>query len=120
MKRLTIKDVARQAGVSIGTASRVINGAPNVEVENKARVLAAIEALGFLPSRAAQSMRRGSSQEIGIIVRDITTPVLAGFVRAAQTVFEQSGYILLISSADNHKERELELLNKLRRRRIDG
>ncbi|WP_196812897.1 LacI family DNA-binding transcriptional regulator [Cupriavidus sp. WS] len=120
MKSVTIRDVAREAGVSVGTASRVINEASNVEPENRVRVRAAIEKLGFVPNRAAQSMRNGSNREIGIIVRDITIPVLAGFVKAAQSVFDQAGYVLLISSAENEKSRELELLSLLRRRRVDG
>lgn len=120
MKRATIRDVAREAGVSLGTASRVINAAPNVEVEIRTRVLAAVERLGFVPNRAAQEIRKGRSNEIGIIVRDITTPVLAGFVRAVQDVFERAGYVLLISSSDNRKDREMELLRQFRRRHLDA
>lgn len=120
MKRVTIRDVAREAGVSLGTASRVINAAPNVELEIKTRVLAAIERLGFVPNRAAQEIRKGRSNEIGIIVRDITTPVLAGFVRAVQDVFERAGYVLLISSSDNRKDREMELLRQFQRRHLDA
>ena len=120
MKRITIRDVAKQADVSIGTASRVINGAPNVEAAYRTRVLAAIKQLGFVPNRAAQEVRKGRSREIGIIVRDITTPVLASFVRAAQDLFEEAGYGLLICSSDNRKDRELELLRRFRQRRIEG
>jgi LacI family transcriptional regulator len=117
---VTIKDVAKEAGVSLGTASRVINNVASVDAKNRARVHAAIEKLGFIPNRSAQSMRKGLSGEIGILVRDFTIPVLGGFVRAVQTVLDEAGYILLISSTENRKNRELDLLGQLSRRRVDG
>ncbi|QIL83808.1 LacI family transcriptional regulator [Diaphorobacter sp. HDW4A] len=115
-----MRDVARIAGVSVGTASRVINDAANVEKSNKDRVLKAIEELGYVPNRAAQGVRGKRTREVGIIIRDITIPVLAGFVKAAQTVFEEAGAVLLISSAGTRRERELELLEQFRKRTVDG
>jgi LacI family transcriptional regulator len=119
MTSVTIRDVARMAGVSVGTASRVINNASTVGPDNVLRVREAISKLGFVPDRNAQAMR-GNSYEIGIIVRDITIPVLAGFVKAAQTVFDAHGYAMLINSVENNRGRELQMLDQFCRRRIDG
>ena len=120
MRKVTIRDVAREAKVSIGTASRVINGVANVDPPYRRRVLEAVDKLGFIPNRAAQDIRRGRSQEIGIIVRDIAVPVLGGFVKAAQCVFEEAGYVLLVCSTENLKNRELDILRRFRQRRIEA
>jgi len=119
-KKPTIKELAAAAGVSVGTASRVINKHPNVGEAVLRRVNDAIERLGFTPDSAAQSMRGGTTRSIGIIIRDITVPALASFTRAAQDALHEAGYVLLILCSTDSKERELELLEVLRKRRVDG
>jgi LacI family transcriptional regulator len=116
----TIKDVARKAGVSLGTASRVLNRHQSVSEAMRARVEQAIVDLGFRPDAVAQSMRRGATQTIGIVIRDITVPVLAGFVKSIQDVLYEAGYTLVIAGSEDRRERELDLLNRLARRRVDG
>ena len=73
------------AEVSIGTASRVINGNDTVGADVRGRVLSAIEALGYRPDAIAQSMRRGSTQIIGCVIRDINIPSLAASTASART-----------------------------------
>ncbi len=116
----TIRDVATAAGVSLGTASRVINGHASVTPEVRHRVEAAIAALGYVPNPLAQGMRRGATRTAGVMVRDITVPALAGFVRAAQDLLQHSGFTLLITCSEDRREQELELLRRLAGRRIDG
>ncbi len=118
--RVTIREVAQRAGVSVGTASRVMNGHANVAAAIRERVQQAVSALGYMPSFMAQSMRRGGTRMIGIIVRDITIPVLAGFVRAAQDVLQAADYTLLISCSEDIRSRELALMAQLARRQVDG
>jgi LacI family transcriptional regulator len=98
----------------------VINNHPNVGEDVLRRVNDAIERLGFTPDSAAQSMRGGTTRSIGIIIRDITVPALASFTRAAQDTLHEAGYVLLILCSTDSKERELELLEVLRKRRVDG
>jgi LacI family transcriptional regulator len=119
-ERPTIKDVARKAGVSLGTASRVLNGHKSVSPEMRARVEQAILALGYRPDAVAQSMRRGATRTNCIIIHDITIPVLASFVKSAQDVLQDAGYTLIIAGSEDRRERELEVLNVFSRRRIDG
>jgi len=119
-ERPTIRDVAHKARVSLGTASRVINGHKSVREEIRARVEQAIVELGYRPDAVAQSMRRGATRTIGIVIRDITVPVLASFVKSAQEVLREAGYTLIVASSEDRRERELEILNAFGRQRIDG
>lgn len=119
-KSITLKDVARKAGTSLGTASRVINEAPGVDAGIRARVSAAVKALNYVPNAHAQSMRRQGTGMIGVIVRDISVSALAGFVRAVQDDLSASGYALLIANSDDDPDTELRLLRLLATRRVDG
>ncbi len=118
--KATIRDVAKAAGVALGTASRVINKAENVAPEIRQRVQAAIDALGYQPDVLAQSMRRGETRTIGIIIRDITLPAFAAFVQSAQEELEAQNYVLMLTCSEDRPERELSLLNLLAQRRVDG
>jgi LacI family transcriptional regulator len=118
--RPTIVDVAKRAEVSIGTASRVINGFSNVNAELRAKVNAAISELGYRPNATAQDMRRGQTRLVGILVRDITVPPLAQFVKAAQDALFGAGYSVLNASSDNEVDREIAILEALAQRRVDG
>ena len=116
----TIKDVAEAAGVSIGTASRVINKKATVRPEIRTAVLSAIDKLNYRPNAVAQSMRRNSTQLIGCIIREINIPSLAAFVRATHDVLDQAGYSLVISNSEGIREREIELIDRLGRQQTDG
>ncbi|RAI01742.1 LacI family transcriptional regulator [Acuticoccus sediminis] len=116
----TIKDVAQAAGVSIGTASRVINKKATVRPEIRNAVLSAIDRLNYRPNAVAQSMRRQSTQLVGCIIREINIPALAAFVRATHDVLDQAGYSLVISNSEGIREREIELIDRLGRLQTDG
>lgn len=117
---ITIRDVARTAQVSVGTASRVINGKATVGAEVRANVLRAIETLGYRPDAIAQSMRRGSTHVIGCVIRDINIPSLAAFVHAAHNVLDRAGFSLLVTNSEGREDREAELLIRLNSQRADG
>lgn len=116
----TIRDVAERAGVSIGTASRVINKKQTVKPAIRAKVLEAIETLRYRPNAVAQSMRRRSTQMVGCIIREINIPTLAAFVHAAHDVLDRAGFSLLLSNSAGLEEREKELLNRLNGQQTDG
>ena len=119
-RRATIREVAALAEVSLGTASRVINKVPNVAPEIRDKVLRAIRTLGYTPDMVAQSMRNGESKTVGILVRNITSPVLAGFVRSAQEVLNAEDYTVLLACFEESREREIAFLRTAASRRIDG
>ncbi|GGC69944.1 LacI family DNA-binding transcriptional regulator [Chelatococcus reniformis] len=116
----TIKDVARAAGVSLGTASRVINSNATVNPKLRVKVLEAISILGYSPNAVAQSMRLKTTQAIAIIIRDITVPGFSHFIKSAQEILYDAGYVLMLAASEDSKDRELGILNSLARRRIDG
>jgi LacI family transcriptional regulator len=115
----TIRDVARHADVAVGTVSRVLNGNKTVTPDIRARVESAIAKLNFAPNSFAQGMRSGAKRSVGIILRDITVPALANFVKSAQNVFQEAGYTLVVGASEDRPRREVELLESLSRR-LDG
>lgn len=119
-KRLTIVDVARAAGVSVGTVSRVLNRNAKVRAVLRDKVQTAIKDLGYEPNAVAQSMRIKSTHTIGCVIREINLSALAAFVRAAHDVLDEAGFSLLLSNSEGRRERERELLARLSGRRADG
>lgn len=115
----TIKDVAREAGVSVGTVSRVLNAHKTVSPDIKERVDRAIATLNYAPNSFAQGMRSGAKRSVGIILRDITVPALATFVKSVQNVLHEAGYTLVVGASEDRPKREGELLESLCRR-LDG
>ncbi|MGQ9700736.1 MAG: LacI family DNA-binding transcriptional regulator [Candidatus Bipolaricaulaceae bacterium] len=78
---MTIRDVARRAGVSVATVSHVINGTRKVAADTEARVRLAMEEVGYQPNGIAQSLRKRVTYAIGVVVSDITNPFFATLVR---------------------------------------
>lgn len=118
--RVTIRDVAKAANVSIGTVSRVLNRNSTVRSDIRLSVERAIADLGFQPDEVAQAMRRSLTRTVGCVIREISIPALAEFVRAAHDVFDEAGFSLLLSNSEGRPDRERELLSRLGRRRVDG
>src|SRR5689334_10861616 len=79
-----IRDVARQAGVSISTVSRVLNGTANVNSDIRKRVAAAMEDLAYQPNSAARSLRTNRSRIIGLLISDIQNPFFMGLIRGVE------------------------------------
>ncbi|WP_454688692.1 LacI family DNA-binding transcriptional regulator [Achromobacter aloeverae] len=118
--RATIRDVARQAGVSIGTASRALNRAGRVSDETIALVAKAARQLGYAPDGVARSMRTRSTGVVGILVSDLSNPLYAAIITAAETTFQAAGYSLLVASTHNRQAKERALIDVFRGRRVDG
>lgn len=118
--RPTIRDVAALAGVALSSVSRVLSGHPDVSQKMRERVTAAADELGYEPDPFGQSLRSGSSQTIGFLLRDISNPLFANVARYAEQRLRQAGYSMIITSSDGDPEVEATNLNILRRRRVDG
>src|SRR5690606_32045873 len=119
-KQISIRDVAALAGTSVGSASRVINGAPNVTPEVRAKVERAIAALHYRPNHAAQALRSRSSTTIGCMFPDVANPWDARAFRALEARFFAAGYMLLLANGLNDAEREISILNTFQLRGMDG
>ncbi|WP_029215025.1 LacI family DNA-binding transcriptional regulator [Kallotenue papyrolyticum] len=121
-KPITIGDIARYAGVSPSTVSRVLTGSKRVAEDKRARVLAVIEQHQYRPNIVARGLVSGRSMLVGVLVQDITSPFFANIVRGIEEALDQSPYRLMVSTtqwrAEQQKEgRSLELLLE---RRADG
>ena len=84
MPKVGIRDVAKLAGVSTGTVSRVLNDHPSVTGELRVRVRGIIEQLGYMPDPSARSMRGKVSRLIGIVIPDLTNPFFSELVQSAE------------------------------------
>jgi len=109
-----MKDIARLAGVSLGTVSHVLNNSANVRGPLRKRVLDAVEAAGYQPSQLARGLRRDKTNVIGMVIPDITNPFFPAVVRGAEDVAFSNGYRLILCNTDNDHSKELAHLNELR------
>ncbi|MFE6613560.1 LacI family DNA-binding transcriptional regulator [Amycolatopsis sp. NPDC057786] len=116
-----MSDVARLAGVSIKTVSRVVNDEPAVHPDTAERVMAAIEQLGFRRNLGARNLRRGSTTgTIGLIVEDVGNPFYSELNRAVERIATSFGRQVLTGSSEENSDRERELVLEFCSRRVDG
>lgn len=116
----TMKQVALRAGVSIATVSRVLNDQPNVTPEARAKVLKAIEALNYRPSRVARRLRVKHTQVIGLIISDIQNPFFTSITRGVEDVASRNGYSLILCNTDEDAERERVYLEVMHDENVAG
>ena len=116
----TIKEVARRAGVSIGTASHVLNGTVPVSDRLRKKVEGAVAALDYSPSHVARSLATKRTHTIAAVIPDITNPFFPQVIRGVESVVAKAGYSILTFNTDDCIEREREALAFLRSRRVDG
>lgn len=116
----TIKDVARLAGVSTSTASLALGRSDRVSPETAERIWKAADSLGYRPNLLAQSLKRGRSRMIGVLVGDISSPFFGRLLKAAEKRALERGYLMIVSDTDGDPERELEVLAQFSAQRIAG
>ena len=116
----TILDIAREAGVSPATVSRVLSGYPNVSAATQARVQAVVDKYRFKPNSMARGLLQKSSGAFGIIMPDITHPYYAGIFSAAQEEARRHGYVVQLYRLAQNAMITDEFVNQLIERRLDG
>ncbi len=116
----SIKDVAKMAGVSPATVSRVMNGTAKVDEEKKERVLEAIEVTGFVPNQVARSLFKKSGKLIGLILPSIKNPFFTQMASAIENTADMYGYRLILCNTGNRPEKEKEALQMLTAMNADG
>ncbi len=119
-RTVTIKDVAREAGVALGTVSRILNGHENVDSALREKVLQVIGALGYSRNATARSMRIGKTLAVGCIVSDIRMPVAAAMVTSAEIALRDAGYAMIVANTHYEEDREAEIMAFMRERAVDG
>lgn len=119
-RRVTIKDVAFEAGVSIGTVSRAMSGKSRILPDTRARILAAAAQLGYVPDSAAQSLRSNQTKFIGCAVPLASHPAFTALLSSAEQILRQAGYALVLGNTADRITREVELVDFFRQRNVDG
>ncbi len=101
-----IKDVARLAGVSVGTVSNVLNKPSSVSAERRAQVERAIEQLGYVPNDAARQLKAGVSRAIGLVVVDTQNPFYGSIALEAEEAAEERGLGLFVANSHRRLAKE--------------
>ncbi len=115
-----MSDVARLAGVSTMTVSRVLNDSSAVSPTTRKRVLDAMRELDYVPNAIARSLARGRTDMIALIVSDILNPFFTTLARGVEDRAQRYGYTLVVGNSDEKAEKERRYLDVLLARRIDG
>lgn len=117
---ISIRDIAKRAGVSIATVSRAVNGIPTVNAELSRKVWLAIEELGYLPNTQARALVSGRSHTLGLIVSEITNPFFPELVQEFENLAVARGYEVLIGSTNYEPARTESLIRRVLQRNVDG
>jgi LacI family transcriptional regulator len=117
---VTLADVAREAGVSLMTVSRVVNNKEGVSQETRQLVQEIIQKLGYRPSSIARSLATHRTGTLGLIVPDVSNPFFSDITHGLEQVAFQEGYSVLLCDTDENPDRELDTLELLAEKRVDG
>jgi LacI family transcriptional regulator len=119
---VTLKDVARLAGVHPATASRALNPDTRLLVSEATarRVTDAAAALGYRPNAVARSLRTRRSHTIGVLIPDLNNPLFPPMVRGLEDRLAADGYVTLIGNTDGREDREFQVFEQMRARHVDG
>lgn len=119
-RAVTIRDVAAEAGVSLGTVSNVLNRSTAVAPDKRLRVLEAIEALGYVKHAGAAQLRGGKASTIGLVALDIRNPFFTELARGAEDAARENGRLLILCNSDENAEQERAYLELLEEQRVLG
>lgn len=117
---LNIRQIAKLAGVSNATVSRVINGSDLVTAETTQRIQRIIQDLNFVPNRSAAHFKNGKSQIYGVIVPDLTNPFFMEMVKIFEELLVENELELLVANTDFHSSRTQRSIHRMLLRRVDG
>ncbi len=117
---VTIYDVAREANVSMATVSRVVNGNQNVKPATRKKVLEVIERLEYRPNAVARGLASKKTTSVGVIIPDISNNLYAELARGIEDIAAMYRYNIILSNSDQNEAKELELLNTMLGKQVDG
>ena len=117
---MNLKDIARMAGVSTATVSRVINRSGPVSAETAQKVLRVIEESGYVPDTIAKSLRMGQTKTVGFVVPDISNPFFPEVLNGAEAVCADHGYTIILGNTSEDIACEAKVVRSLRQQRADG
>ncbi|SFL74338.1 LacI family DNA-binding transcriptional regulator [Halanaerobium salsuginis] len=118
--KITIKDIAKQAGVSVTTVSRVINNKPDVGDKTRAKILRIIEDLNYNPNSVARGLVMQKTNTIGLIIPDISNPFFPQVARAIEDKAQKLDYSVIFFNTDNNPDREKKAVELFKSKQVDG
>ncbi|MGC5325086.1 LacI family DNA-binding transcriptional regulator [Brevibacillus sp. SYSU BS000544] len=113
-------DVAKKAGVSVATVSRVLTGKDNILDETRKKVLLAVEELNYRPNKLARNLRKLESKTIVAVVPDISNIFFSDIIRGIETVAQQNGYYVLLGNTHNDIQSEIDYIEMVKEKLADG
>lgn len=117
---ITIYDVAREAGVSMATVSRVVNGNQNVKETTRRKVLEVIERLDYRPNAVARGLASKKTTTVGVVIPDIANSYFASLARGIDDIATMYKYNIVIANSDGDDDKEINVVNTLLAKQVDG
>lgn len=117
---VTIYDVAREAGVSMATVSRVVNGNKNVKENTRKKVLDVIDRLDYRPNAVARGLASKKTTTVGVVIPNITSSYFASLAKGIEDIAEMYKYNIVLASSDEDDDREISVVNTLFSKQVDG
>ncbi|MCK5586738.1 LacI family DNA-binding transcriptional regulator, partial [Candidatus Bipolaricaulota bacterium] len=117
---VTIKDIAKELGISASTVSRALSDSPLVNAETKRSILQVAERLGYQRNELARALVLGSSGAVGLLVPDITNPFFSDIARGVGAIADKIGVGVILCNTDGRIDREVNYVRLMRRKRVDG
>ncbi|MFW6294742.1 MAG: LacI family DNA-binding transcriptional regulator [Halanaerobium sp.] len=118
--KVTIKDIAKEADVSVTTVSRVLNNKPDVGDDTRAKILKLIDDMNYNPNSVARGLVMQKTHTIGLIIPDISNPFFPQVARAVEDKAQKLGYSVIFFNTDNHLEREKKAVELFKSKQVDG
>lgn len=119
-KTITIYDVAREAGVSMATVSRVVNGNPNVKPSTRKKVSDVIDRLKYRPNAVARGLASKKTTTVGVIIPDVTNLYFSSLARGIDDIASMYNYNIILANSDGDTEKEIKVLNTVLAQQVDG
>jgi DNA-binding LacI/PurR family transcriptional regulator len=117
---VTIKDIAKAAGVSHPTVSRALNNHPAIAEATRERIVELAQQMGYVPNATARGLKTSRTRALGVILRHIDDPFWSEVLDGVDSVLHPEGYSLFIASTHNEKQREKEVVQTMMQRGVDG
>lgn|SRR5699024_7753738 len=117
---VTIYDVAREAGVSMATVSRVVNGNPNVKPSTRKKVFDVIDRLDYRPNAVARGLASKKTTTVGVIIPDVTNLYFSSLARGIDDIATMYKYNIILANSDENPKKEIQVLNTLLAQQVDG
>jgi len=120
MPHVTLKDIAKEAGVSTTTVSRALNNKDDISSPTKERILKIVKQMGYTPNAVARGLKIKRTETVGVVIADISDPFFAPIVKGIERAAREEGYHLILCDTDEDYQIEKEVLRTLIEKRVDG